>query len=169
MITLLRAFRMVINELGRKYKLVVAGERGWHYSPIFDEIRRLGIEQEVIFLGYVKHEEELPFLYAGAELMAYPSLYEGFGLPPLEAMACGCPVVTSNVSSLPEVVGEAGILVDPHNEVELAHAMIRVLIDEDFRNMLAQKGLERAAEFTWEKAAKETTRIYDKVYSQHGR
>ena len=122
----------------------------------------LGITRRVIFVDYVS-ERELARYYSSARLLAYPSLYEGFGLPPLEAMACGCPVVTSNASSLPEVVGDAGITVDPHDTDSLAQAMRRVLTDSKLREDMIKKGLEQAKKFSWEKAAEQTLEVYNKV------
>ena len=119
----------------------------------------LGLENAVHFLGPVP-EADLPVLYAGAAVFVFPSLYEGFGLPPLEAMACGTPVVTSNTSNLPEVVGDAGIMVAPRDVRALAEAMERVLMDEHLRAKLRTKGVERAKQFTWERAAQETFGVY---------
>ncbi|MCX8082788.1 MAG: glycosyltransferase family 4 protein [bacterium] len=122
------------------------------------------IREDIIFLGYIPHTE-LPYLYSSAEFFIYPSLYEGFGLPPLEAMSCGCPVITSNTSSLPEVVGDAGIFIDPYNVDEMAENMERLLTDEKLREQLRTKGLERAKQFTWEKTARETLKVYEEVYN----
>ena len=120
------------------------------------------MENVVRFLGPVP-EADLPALYAGAAVFVFPSLYEGFGLPVLEAMACGTPVITSNTSSLPEVVGEAGILIDPRDVRALAEAVERVLADERLRAELRAKGVERARQFTWEKTARETLAVYRSV------
>jgi glycosyltransferase involved in cell wall biosynthesis len=108
-------------------------------------------------------QEELPLWYNAADLLAYPSLYEGFGLPPLEAMASGTPVVTSNTSSLPEVVGDAAILVDPRNADEIAKAILKVLQDKGLQEEMRKRGLERAKRFTWQGAAEETARVYEEV------
>ncbi len=126
------------------------------------QLKRLGIRRDVAFIDYVS-EQDLASYYCSAELLAYPSLYEGFGLPPLEAMSCGCPVVTSNVSSLPEVVGEAGIMVDPRDIAGLAQAMRRVLTDSKLRNGMVRRGLEQAKKFSWEKTAEQTQETYNKV------
>jgi len=122
----------------------------------------LGITRDVAFVDYVS-EHDLVSYYRSAELLAYPSLYEGFGLPPLEAMSCGCPVVTSNVSSIPEVVGDAAVLVDPRNVDSLAQAMRRVLTDSKLRDEMVRKGLEQAQKFSWEKTAEQTQEVYEKV------
>ncbi|MGC9082856.1 MAG: glycosyltransferase family 4 protein, partial [Anaerolineae bacterium] len=144
------------------WRLVFVGKKGWLYQGFFRRLRELGLEDRVRFTGYVP-DEDLPALYSAADLFAFPSLYEGFGLPVLEAMACGVPVVCSNTSSLPEVVGEAGIMVEPHNVHALARAMGRVLTDEALRASLRARGLERAQRFTWEEAAKRTVEVYRQV------
>lgn len=140
-------------------KLVLAGAAGWQVSEVFERIETLGLDQEVVYLGRVP-AEVLPALYNGAAVLAYPSLYEGFGLPPLEAMACGVPVVASNVSSLPEVVGDAGVLVDPSDTGALAAAMATLLTDGAQRLRLSRAGLARAAQFSWERAASEALGVY---------
>lgn len=123
-------------------------------------IRELNLKEDVVFLGYVR-QEELPKFYNAADLFVYPALYAGFGLPPLEAMACGTPVITSNISSFPEVVGDAGIMINPFNIPELTQAMLEILTEENLRENLIKKGLARAKMFSWEKAAKETLRVYE--------
>jgi glycosyltransferase involved in cell wall biosynthesis len=128
----------------------VAGGRGWLYEDIFAEAERHG--DRVRILGFVD-EADLPALYRNAALFAFPSLYEGFGLPVLEAMACGTPVVCSNVSSLPEVAGDAALLVDPHDTASIAEAMARVLQDVDLQRDMVARGRSQAARFTWEKSA----------------
>jgi len=146
-------------------KLVKVGPSGRHKRFRRDTIRKLdslGIAQDVIFVDYTS-ELVLAYYYSSAALLAYPSLYEGFGFPPLEAMACGCPVVTSNTSSLPEVVGEAGIMVNPYDTDSLAQAMRQVLTDDKLRDEIVRKGLEQAKKFSWERAAMETMEVYEKV------
>jgi glycosyltransferase involved in cell wall biosynthesis len=143
-------------------KLVVSGLKGWGYQSIFDRVASSSIEKEVIFAGFVPNEF-LPFLYNGASAFVYPSLYEGFGLPVLEAMACGVPVVTSNVSSLPEVAGDAAVLINPYSVDELADGIWRILSDEDLRNSCITKGIERAKSFTWERCAMETLKAFNEV------
>ncbi len=122
----------------------------------------MGITKDVIFIDYIP-EVDLAYYYCSAALLVYPSLYEGFGLPPLEAMACGCPVVTTNTSSLPEVVGEAGIMVNPYDTRSLVQAMRRVLTDDKLRDNMVRKGLEHARQFSWEKAARQTMEVYQSV------
>lgn len=145
------------------YKLVIVGMKGWKYKRIFKTIKELQLEKHIIFTGYVSEEDIVKF-YNIAEVFVYPSIYEGFGLPPLEAMACGCPVITSNTSSLPEVVGDAGILVDPNDIEGLSDKIYEVLSNEDLRNELSEKGPERAKMFSWQKTAKQTWEIYESLY-----
>jgi glycosyltransferase involved in cell wall biosynthesis len=158
---LLEAYAGLRNWL-RQWKLVIVGARKWKFSPVFETVQRLGLEPYVHFTGYVE-EADLPALYNGAALFAFPSLYEGFGLPVLEAMACGTPVVTSSSSSLPEVAGDAALLVDPYDIAALADAMRRVLEDSALAAALRVKGLERARQFTWERTARETIAVYERV------
>jgi len=139
--------------------LVIGGAKGWFYQDVFARVEELGLEDKVIFPGYIP-VSELPLWYNAAELFVYPSLYEGFGLPPLEAMACGTPVVAANTSSLPEVVGEAGLIVDPLDVEGLAEAMRRALDDEALRQEMREQGLERAKGFSWTKTAQETVQVY---------
>ena len=146
-------------------KLVKAGAGGRSENYRRDTIKKLdslGITKDVIFVDHIP-EIDLAHYYSSAALLAYPSLYEGFGLPPLEAMACGCPVVTSNTSSLPEVVGEASIMVNPYDTASLAQAMRQVLADGESRDDMVRKGLEQAKKFSWERAAEQTLEVYNKV------
>ncbi len=160
---LIKAFYKITKK-GISHKLVITGKRGCKYKEIFETIDKLNLQDDVMFTGYVS-DEDLPALYNAAELFVYPSLYEGFGLPPLEAMACGTPVITSNTSSLPEVVGDAGIMVDPHDVDELADTMYDVLTNDGLKEDLIKKGLERAKMFSWEKCALETLKVYKELYS----
>lgn len=143
-------------------KLVIAGGKGWLDDPLYEQIAALGFGERVVFPGHVP-DEDLPALYSAAQVFAFPSLYEGFGLPPLEAMACGVPVVTSNVSSLPEVVGDAALLVDPYDVDALARALEQALADEGLRRTLIQRGYLRARFFTWEKAARQLHKHYARL------
>ncbi len=147
---------------GERRSLVLVGPHSQKRAGIMEKLRRLDIEQHVIFTGYVP-ETDLPALYSGADLFVYPSSYEGFGLPPLEAMACGSAVVCSNASSLPEVVGDAALTVDPCDQEALLQAMQRLLTDVHLREEFRQRGLERASQFSWERAARETVDVYRKV------
>ncbi len=147
---------------GEHRSLVVVGARLRKHGGINETLTRPGLERRVVFTGYVP-EAALPALYSAADLFVFPSLYEGFGLPPLEAMACGTPVVCSNSSSLPEVVGDAAVTVDPYDVEALAQAMHRVLSDANLCDELRAKGLARAAQFTWERTAQETMKVYESV------
>ncbi|RME48290.1 MAG: glycosyltransferase family 1 protein [Chloroflexi bacterium] len=142
--------------------LVIAGSRGWLDQEIFETVERLGAGDRVRFLGFVR-DEDLPALYNAAAILAMPSLYEGFGLPVLEAMACGTPVVTSNVSSLPEVAGDAALLVSPRDVAGLSDALCRLLTDWDLQARLRQRGLAQAQKFTWQKAAEAVLGVYERL------
>jgi glycosyltransferase involved in cell wall biosynthesis len=160
---LIEAFIRLKKEKRINEKLVVAGMQGWGYQHVFNKVASSNIEKDIIFTGFVSNEF-LPFLYNGASAFVYPSLYEGFGLPVLEAMACGVPVVTSNVSSLPEVAGNVAVLINPYSVDELADGIWRILSDEDLRNGCITKGMERAKSFTWERCAMETLKVFKEVY-----
>ncbi|MEO7985553.1 MAG: glycosyltransferase family 1 protein [Gemmatimonadales bacterium] len=147
--------------------LVIAGRKGWMYDQIFAQVARLGLQQRVRFTGYVPNED-LPALYTGARLFAYPSRYEGFGLPVLEAMSCGTPVITTNVSSMPEVAGDGAVLVPPDDLDALAGALLRVSSDSALRDTLACHGLERAKAFSWERCARETVQQYERAFQGKG-
>lgn len=143
-------------------RLVLAGPHGWSMEDFQQQIDELGLQQSVQRLGYVP-SGDLPALYSLATVFVFPSLYEGFGLPPLEAMACGTPVLSSHNSSLAEICGEAACLVDPLNEDSLYEGLCRLLSDEELRREMGQIGRKRAKEFSWERAARETTAVYQKV------
>jgi glycosyltransferase involved in cell wall biosynthesis len=151
--------------VGDETKLVMVGKKGWLYEPFFRHLQEMGLEGEVIFPGYVP-DDELPAIYGAADVFVYPSLFEGFGLPVLEAMACGVPVVCSNASSLPEVAGEAALMVGPQDTAGLAAAIQRVLADAELRAKLAALGMAQASRFTWEKAARQTLAVYRQVYDE---
>lgn len=159
---LIEAYAQVKGRMGDELKLVIAGELGWMYESIFEKTKELHLQGEVCFLGYVA-DEDLPALYTMAELFVFPSLYEGFGLPPLEAMACGTPVITSNVSSLPEVVGDAALMVNPLDIEALAAAMQQILSDAALRRQMIARGLLQARRFTWEQAARQLLNVYQQV------
>ncbi len=142
--------------------LVIAGGKGWLYQSFFDQLSALGLRDVVKLTGFFP-DEELPTLLNAAEVFAFPSHFEGFGLPPLEAMACGVPVVCSNASSLPEVVGDAGLLVPPDDPRAWVEAIDRVLSNPDLRLELRGRGLARARQFTWEAAARQTLAVYHRV------
>ncbi|MFC2037577.1 glycosyltransferase family 4 protein [Chloroflexota bacterium] len=161
LVRLIEAYHRLRKESPRPVpKLVLAGAQGWLYDEVFEQIAALDLEGAVVYLGRVE-SEVLPALYNGARLFVYPSLYEGFGLPVLEAMACGVPTITSNRSSLPEVAGDAALLVDPQDVAQIAEAMGNLLENEGGREHLREQGFSQAARFTWERAAKETFAVYE--------
>lgn len=139
--------------------LALAGRKGWMYTSIFERTKALGLEEHVRFLGYIE-DAETPFLLCGAHAFFFPSLYEGFGMPVLEAMACGTPVLTSNVSSLPEVTGSAAILVDPLDIGAICDGMELLLENDELRFRLRREGIERAQMFTWARSATKVMEIY---------
>ena len=157
--TLVDAFSKLPAEIQMRCPLVMVGMRGWLTSAIEAKLRPLVDKGVVRLLGYVR-DEHMPLIYNGALAFAFPSLYEGFGLPPLEAMACGVPVIVSSSSSLPEVVGNAGVSVEPMDVDAISAAMRQVFEDKRFASDLSQRGLVRSANFTWRRTAEETTRVY---------
>ncbi len=161
---LLEAFARFLK-WSKRWRLVIVGNRRKSYPPVEETLERLELKPHVHFTGFVP-EEDLPALYNGASLFIYPSLYEGFGLPILEAMACGTPAVTSNTSSLPEVAGEAAILVDPYDSEAMLEAMQKVLSDPGLAAELRSKGLTRAQGFRWERTARETISVYESLLDQ---
>ncbi len=156
-IGLIRAFELLKDKNSdlADLWLVIAGVKGWLYDEIFEEAKKSKYSGRILFTGFIEPADKV-YLYNLASLFVYPSLFEGFGFPPLEAMACGVPVITSNISSLPEIVGNAGLMIDPYNISELAWAMEEVLSDAVLREELASRGLERARIFSWDKCAGET-------------
>jgi len=159
---LIEGFSHVRDAVPAETHLVIAGGVGWLYEGIHRCIKELGLQEAVHLPGYVA-DEDLPALYSLADVFAFPSLYEGFGLPPLEAMACGTPVVCSNASSLPEVVGQAALTVDPLDVDALTDALRRALSDEPLRAELTQMGLARVRCFTWEQAASTLLDVYRRI------
>jgi len=160
---------VVISPVGEKkedvladLKLVIAGTKGWLHRDVFEKAENSKYKQDIIFTGFVKNEDK-PYLYNLADVFVYPSFFEGFGFPPLEAMACGVPTIVSNVSSLPEVVGSGAIMIDPYNINEIAFAIRKVLEDKDLRNDLIKKGLKQARKFDWNKTAKQVLEIFYKL------
>ncbi len=159
--TLLHAY-VTHPDIYENFQLIIAGKRDIRRKDLYTTAKKLDPGEKIIFTDFVE-EEELFDLYRQARLFVFPSLYEGFGLPPLEAMACGVPVITSNVASLPEVVGDAAIQVDPLNVRELADAIQTVLTDTELWNTLKQKGLKRSQQFSWETAAQQLLQIYEGI------
>ncbi len=158
---LLQAFNE-IKKTNKKIKLVIAGKTGWMYEQIFSLVKELRLNEQVTFTGYVD-DEELYWLYREAICLCYPSFYEGFGLPVLEAMAVGCSVITSNNSSLKEIARGAGILVDPHNQKEIVAALTNVIENKKLRTELIIKGKQRAEQFSWKKMGEETLSLYQNI------
>lgn len=159
---LIRAYRILKKGMTYAPRLVLAGKKGWMYDSIFELIKDYGLVHDVVFTGYVD-ETDVPALLSGAEMFVFPSLYEGFGIPPLEAMACGTPVITSDTSSLPEVVGDAGIMVPPYDVDALFRAMISLLEDTEQKERLVSEGYKQAARFTWEASARKMFEVYKKI------
>ena len=160
---LLEAYSILQQDRTITHKLLLIGERRrWLSEDLFQRVEALDASRSVAFLGYVP-EEDLPALISLADVFAFPSLYEGFGIPPLEAMACGTPVVASNAPAMPEVLGDAALLVDPLDVAALADALRRVLVDRELRAELVERGLERSRRFTWANAAKKYLEVYEKV------
>ncbi|MEM7344137.1 MAG: glycosyltransferase family 1 protein, partial [Chloroflexota bacterium] len=157
--------RALQSQQSASVKLVIAGKRGWLYNDIFERIQQLGLTEQVIFPGYITDQDKTALL-SGALGYVFPSLYEGFGLPVLEAMACGVPVLTSNTSSLPEVAGEAALLVDPHNIEEIADALGQLMIDSEVRQQLVNQGYQQLQAFSWAKAAEQILTVLERVANQ---
>lgn len=162
--TLLEAYAEVAQQ--QAAPLLVGGGKGWLYDAVFQRLEALGLRERVRFVGYLD-EAELPLWYAAATVFVFPSIYEGFGMPPLEAMACGTPVVASNTSSLPEVVGDAGLTVSPYDPAALAEAISRLLDDADLRQELRERGLRQARAFSWRVTAERTLAAYEAA-ARHG-
>lgn len=157
---LIKAFSLLPHRLKQEYKIVLTGAQGWNNQELKRTIENHNLAGKVIFTGFVP-DEDLPYIYSKASVFVFPSLYEGFGLPPLEAMVCGCPVICSNKSSLPEVVGKAGILIDPTKEEELAKALKKVLISRTLPAKMIKKGKIQARKFSWLKTAQETVTCFN--------
>lgn len=158
---LIRAFGQIAKKHSQ-ISLVIAGGKNSYHETITGQAEKLGLAKRVILTGYVA-QEDLPILLAGAEIAPFPSLYEGFGLPPLQAMAAGVPVISSNTSSLPEVVGDAGILLDPRDEKAWVHNLDQLLSQSKFRLKLRAKGLIQAQKFSWQKTVRQTAAVYARV------
>lgn len=165
LVRLLNAFEIFCSSHSSPTVLALVGRPGWLNQDLYKAWENSAWKQNIRLLGYVP-EADLPALYSGAIAMVYPSLYEGFGLPPLEAMACGTPVLTSNNSSLPEVTGDAAILVNPLDVEEIAGALMRIAHDSSLQEELRQKGLKRAKLFSWEETARKTLGIYEAVLNR---
>lgn len=160
LVRLVQAYAQMPHQM--QYKLVLAGGNGWNNQSLLDVIADLNLKTKVIMPGYID-QEDLPTLYSAAKVFVYPSLYEGFGLPVLEALSCGTPVITSETSSLPEITGRAAILVNPYKEEQIAYALKNVAGSEKLQKSLSERGLKRAKQFSWEKSAVETIKVYQKL------
>ncbi|MFZ3171880.1 MAG: glycosyltransferase family 1 protein [Carboxydocellales bacterium] len=166
LVRLIQAYNRLPKDIKEHYHLVLAGGKGWLNKEIYTEAEQLGLmDEHVKFLGYVP-DSDLPALLKQAIAFVYPSLYEGFGLPPLEAMASGVPVISSSISSIPEVVGEAGLLIDPYSVEEISSAMQKIIEDVKLASRLSKLGLARAGLFSWEETARATLDVYKKVSSE---
>lgn len=159
---LIKTYAKALAEDKNLPKLVITGKKGWYYDQLFSLVDGLRLAGKIVFTGYVK-EEDIPYLYNGARAFLFPSVYEGFGLPPLEAMACGTPVISSNTSSMPEVIGEAGILISPKNQKQWIREILRISKDGKLVKRLSEAGLRQAKKFSWEKCARQTLKIYRQV------
>lgn len=168
-LTLIGAYARYRQSARRPLPLLIGGGKGWHFQHIFRQVQALGLEDDVHFLGFVPWKE-LPWLYNAATLFVYPSRYEGFGLPVAEAMRCGLPVITSNVSSLPEVAGDAALTVNPEDVDALAAAMLHLLEEAPEQlQIMRTRGIRQASRFSWERTAAQTADVYTAVLNQtHG-
>ncbi|MEM7346248.1 MAG: glycosyltransferase family 1 protein, partial [Chloroflexota bacterium] len=155
----------VLAQIDQPIDLAIIGGNGWSNEAVFNEVARQNLENRVHFLGFVD-DADLPTLYSAATLFIYPSLYEGFGMPLLEAMACGLPIISSNRSAMPEVVGAAGLLVDPYDTAGMVTAITKLLEDSSQRHYLAEAGKARVAEFTWGHMATQLQALYEKVLKE---
>jgi alpha-1,3-rhamnosyl/mannosyltransferase len=161
-LSMLAAYMQLDKALRQKYPLVLVGGDGWRNQEIKDKITELVKQSEVIHLGYTSNED-LPYLFAGARAFVFVPFYEGFGLPPLEAMASGIPFLTTHVSSIPEVVGDVGILVDPNDLEAIQQGMVQLLTNDKWRVSTIERGLQRAKQFTWARCVEQTIAIYKQI------
>lgn len=161
---LLRAFDYVKKEYKLPHQLVLAGGKGWQDEAIYETAAQLEFSEDIVFTGYISAEEKNT-LYQNASVFVFPSVYEGFGIPPLEAMAMGCPVVCTDVASLPEVAGDAAHFVDPFDEKSIAEGIIRVLFDREYADCLVKKGYAQCKKFTWDNSAQQLLRVCQEVLS----
>ncbi len=145
--------------------LVLVGKRGWYWEKLFAQVKHTGLENRIRLLEYVP-DEKMPLIYSLARVFVFPSRYEGFGLPPLEAMACGTPVVSSNAASLPEVIGDAGVLIPPNDIDAFARAIVQAINDANLRVELRERGLRQAQKFSWTRTAQETVTVYRELYHE---
>lgn len=162
LLTLVRAFEQVPRQTSRRPQLVVVGAEGWLMDELFAFIKESSISDRLRLTGYLD-DDDLRALYSSCTVFVYPSIYEGFGLPPLEAMACGAPVIASNIATFQETLGSAAQLIEPNDVEALARSIVEILDDEDRRRALSRRGLEQAAKFSWERTAQLTLEVYRRV------
>jgi glycosyltransferase involved in cell wall biosynthesis len=165
LLTLVRAFEQILRQTARCPQLVVVGAEGWLMDELFAFIRQSPISERLLLAGYL-NDDDLRALYSSCRVFVYPSIYEGFGLPPLEAMACGAPVIASNIATFRETLGSAAELVEPNDVEALARSIVEILVDEDRRRTLSSRGLEQAAKFSWERTAQLTLEVYREVLGE---
>jgi glycosyltransferase involved in cell wall biosynthesis len=161
LVNLIKAFNIFKKNTKEGVQLVIVGGKGWNSKKVFELVKSLKLENDIIFTDYVP-KEDLIILYSYAILFIYPSIYEGFGLPTLEAMSCGCPVITSKLSSLPEVCGDAALYIDPYDVEDIAAAILNLTIDDNLKKLLIVKGFQNIKRFDWVKTATETLKIYER-------
>lgn len=165
LVRLIRAFERLKRETGLVHQLVLAGGKGWNNEEIYRTAMESPYAEDILFIGFVSAEEKNA-LYQNADAFVFPSLYEGFGIPPLEAMHFGCPVVTSNAASLPEVVGNAACLVDPLDDVSIAEGIFRVLHNKDYRKSLVTEGFRQEKKYTWDASAAKLTQLCREILGE---
>ncbi|TCO80081.1 glycosyltransferase family 4 protein [Marinisporobacter balticus] len=159
---LIQAFSMIAHEFKEEYKLVILGEYSENYACLNSLLEKLSLKEKIIFTGFVP-KNVLPFFYNGCEVFVYPSLYEGFGLPPLEAAACGVPIITSKVTSMPEVMGESCIYIDPYDVINIAQEIYDTVIDTKLGETLCIKSLAHSKKYSWKRASEETLKVYNSL------
>jgi len=162
LIVLLKSFAQVCREIKEDYALVLSGQPGWLTQSLQRFLQDYPLKDRILFTGYVP-QKDLPLFMNGAEVFVFPSLYEGFGLPVLEAMSCGTPVISSNCSSIPEIVEDAGLLIDPSDPQALAEQIIYLLRNPEERERLSERGLKQAALFSWRETARKTLDVYRSI------
>jgi len=163
LVFLIEAFAEFLkNNSDQDYKLILAGKKGWKYEPVFEAIKKLGLQDKVIYLGYISLEEKI-YLLKNSVALTYPSLYEGFGLPLLEAMNLGVPIITSNIASIPELVIDNALLIDPNDINSLKDALLKIACEPELRANLAKKGKGIAQNFTWADCAQKTLTLYQSL------
>ena len=165
LLTLVRAFEQILRQTARRPQLVVVGAEGWLMDELFAFIRESSISERLLLTGYL-NDDDLRALYSSCTVFVYPSIYEGFGLPPLEAMACGAPVIASNIATFQETLGSAAQLVEPNDVEALARSIVEILSDENRRRTLSRQGPEQAAKFSWERTAQLTLEVYRGVLGE---